>query len=422
MRLLLILLFVLFLAPVQGQVFKAGAAKRSIDPDHLIPISGGMGKPVMPTGKAGLLSVRALVVEKGETRVAFVSIDNLGWPSFLGDQARKLVKGIKPENILIGATHAHSAPDAYGFPDETGKINIDEPYLKWCIRQMAAAINEAEANLQPASLKTAVAEAKGKIAYNYYAEKLYDPRCGVIQVTATSGKHKGEKIATLINYATHPEILGTGRGLMSPDLCGPLYDRIEANGGGMGIFMNSAQGGMVTADTRRENGKEANNWDECIRIGNLMADEALRIIDKAIVLDNADLYCSAQKIEFPVESADMKMVLEHSPFVQNTRKDGDKYFISSTLNLVNIGKAQIITIPGEALPNIGFYLKRKMKSSQPFLFGLTNDSFGYMLAKVDFNGFERYNYVSRVSLGEMTGEILITEELKMINANPAPTN
>jgi len=261
MKLLLIVLFVLFMAPAQGQVFKAGAAKRSIDPDHLIPISGGMGKPVMPTGKAGLLSVRALVVEKGETRVAFVSIDNLGWPSFLGDQARKLVKGIKPENILIGATHAHSAPDAYGFPDETGKINIDEPYLKWCVRQMAAAINEAVANLEPASLKTAVAEAKGKIAYNYYAEKLYDPRCGVIQVTATTGKHKGEKIATLINYATHPEILGTGRGLMSPDLCGPLYDRIEANGGGMGIFMNSAQGGMVTADTRRENDSSRNFGD-----------------------------------------------------------------------------------------------------------------------------------------------------------------
>jgi hypothetical protein len=395
MKLLLFILLAFFLAPAQGQVFKAGAAKRSIDPDHLIPISGGMGKPVMPTGKAGLLSVRALVVEKGDTRVAFVSIDNLGWPSFLGDQARKLVSGIKPENILIGATHAHSAPDAYGFPDEQGKINIDEPYLKWCVVQMSAAINEAVKNLEPAILKTAVAEAKGKIAYNYYAEKLYDPRCGVIQVTATTGKNKGENIATLVNYATHPEILGTGRGLLSPDLCGPLYDRIETRGGGMAIFMNSAQGGMVTADTRIENGKEANDWNECIRIGNLLADEALRIVKDAAVIENADLYCAAQKITFPVESPGMRQVLALSPFVQNTRKEGDKYYISSTLNLVNIGKAQIITIPGEALPNIGFYLKRKMKTTQPFIFGLTNDSFGYMLTKVDFNSFERYNYVSR---------------------------
>jgi hypothetical protein len=416
------ILLAMFLAPAQGQTFKAGAAKRYIDPDHLIPISGGMGTPVMPTGKAGLLSVRTLVVEKGETRVAFVGIDNLGWPSFLGDQARKLVQGIQPENILIGASHTHSAPDAYGFPDEKGKINVDEPYLKWCVQQMAAAVNEAVNNLEPASLKTNVAEAKGKIAYNYYAERLYDPRLGIIQVTATSGKRKGEKIATLVNYATHPEVLGTDRKLLSPDLCGPMYDRIEAKGGGIALFMNSAQGGMVTADTRRENGKEANDWEECIRIGTLMADEALRIADAAAVVENADLYCAAQKITFPVGSREMQQVLALSPFVQNTKKEGDKYFISTTLNLVNIGKAQIVTIPGEALPNIGFYLKRKMKGNQPFLFGLTNDSFGYMLAKVDFGAFERYNYISRVSLGEMAGEILIDEELKLINASPTPTN
>ena len=31
--------------------------------------------------------------------------------------------------------------------------------------------------------------------------------------------------------------------------------------------------------------------------------------------------------------------------------------------------AQILTIPGEALPNIGFYLKRKMRGKHHLLFG-----------------------------------------------------
>ena len=57
----------------------------------------------------------------------------------------------------------------------------------------------------------------------------------------------------------------------------PLYDKISASGGGTGIFMNSAQGGMVTADNRHENGGEGRNWEECKRIGGLLADEALRI-------------------------------------------------------------------------------------------------------------------------------------------------
>jgi hypothetical protein len=87
---------------------------------------------------------------------------------------------------------------------------------------------------------------------------------------------------------------------------------------------------------------------------------------------------------------------------------------------VNIGDAQILTIPGEALPNIGFYLKRKMKGRHNLLFGLTNEAFGYILTKVDFKSFPRYDYVSRTSLGEMTGEILIEKSLEFINRSPEP--
>src|SRR5207237_9530600 len=86
----------------------------------------------------------------------------------------------------------------------------------------------------------------------------------------------------------------------------------------------------------------------------------------------------------------------------------------------NLGNAQILTIPGEALPNIGFYLKRKMHGQHNLLFGLTNDAFGYILTKVDFNSFPRYEYVSRTSLGEMTGEILIEKGLELANKAPPP--
>ena len=87
---------------------------------------------------------------------------------------------------------------------------------------------------------------------------------------------------------------------------------------------------------------------------------------------------------------------------------------------MNLGNAQILTIPGEALPNIGFYLKRKMRGEHNLLFGLTNDALGYILTKVDFGSFSRYDYVSRVSLGEMTGEILMEESLSFIEKCPVP--
>ncbi|XOV95327.1 MAG: hypothetical protein ACFHWX_05120 [Bacteroidota bacterium] len=408
-----------FVLNVSGQGLKVGAAVRKITPDPLLPVSGGIGTPNPVTQKQGDLFARAMVLEKNGTRVAFVGIDNLGWPAVLGDKSRALIKGIPPENIMIGATHTHSAPDAYGFPNEKGEVLADFEYLSWCVQQIADAVNEAVENLEPAALKIAVGEAKGKIAYNYYAPQLYDPRCGVIQAFGTKGKNKDKVIATLVNYAVHPEIVGPGRGILTPDLCGPLYDKIESEVGGVAIFMNGAQGGMITADNRRPEGEEANDWEECKRIGELLASEALSIVKPAKLQEDPMLFCTSRTFKFPVDSELMRLIIDHSQMKINVSED---YVLSTQVNLVNIGTAQILTIPGEALPNIGYYLKRNMHTNQPFLFGLTNDAFGYMLTKVDFGSFKRYEYVSRTSLGENTGDLYIKEALQLVNDNPPAEN
>ena len=51
---------------------------------------------------------------------------------------------------------------------------------------------------------------------------------------------------------------------------------------------------------------------------------------------------------------------------------------------------------------------------------LSNDAYGYILTNENFNSFDRYDYVSITSLGEKTGEILITELLDMIDKNRQP--
>lgn len=388
-------------------MFRAGAAVRIITPDPLLPVSGGIGTPVKAAEKKGDLYVRALVFEKNNEKIAIVSIDNLGWPAPLGDMTRALVKSISPENIMIGATHTHSGPDAYGFPDQSGVNHANREYLDWCTKEMAIAIEDAVAALEPASLRIAVGEAKGKIAYNYYAEQLYDPSCGVIQAVST----KGNVIATLVNYAIHPEVIGAKRGILSPDLCGPLYTRIEEKTGGIAIFMNGAQGGMITADNRQGNNKEANTWEECIRIGNLLADEALRIIKDSPLIDNPEIKVASRKVTFPVDSPVMRHIMKKSALQYPSKKE---HTVTTQLNLLQVAQARILTIPGEALPNIGYYLKRKMGTSAPFLFGLTNDAFGYILTKEDFNSFKRYEYISKTSLGELTGEILVDHAIQML--------
>ena len=416
---LLILPLVAFNQPIM-----VGAAKRILTPNPLLPISGGIGTPNPVKENKGDLFVRAMVIEKGETIFAIVSVDFLGLTSILGNRSRALIKGIPPENILIGATHTHSAPDPYGFPDMNGKTFADIKYLDGCVQQIADAVNEAIANKQPASLKIAMDEAVGKIAYNYYAPALYDPRCGVIQALATSGPRAGQPLVTLVNYAVHPEVLGNKQGILSPDLCGPLYSKIEKETGGMALFMNGAIGGMVTADTRLEYGKEGqgqkedNSWEECIRIGELLASESLRIIQKAPVLDNPAVFIASSPLTFPVESDIMRFIIQKSSMKYESFSDNK---VTTQLNLINIGPAQILTVPGEAMPNVGYYVKRNMNTTMPFLFGLTNDAFGYMLAKVDYQSFKRYEYVTRTSLGEMTAEIYMEQALKLVKESPAAT-
>ncbi|NOX64202.1 MAG: hypothetical protein GXO85_00040, partial [Chlorobi bacterium] len=363
--------------------------------------------------KWGELTTRALVLTKGDTKVAIVSVDNLGVPKLIGDRIRTLVPQIKPENIIIGVTHTHSAPDVYGFADEKGNTGTDLKYIDFLVKQTAKAINEAYKNIKPANLKIAVGKAKGKIAYNAYAPKLYDPRCGVMQFISVDDN---KVISTLVNYAIHPEVVGNDQGVTTPDLIGPLYSKIESKVGGMAIFMNSAQGGMVTADNRRKNGKEVKDWNECIRIGELLANESLRIISGAEVQKDPQIFVASKDFDLPVDSDLMKFILSHTIL---DYKMPNNETVSTRMNLLDIGNAQVITIPGEALPNIGFYIKRKMKTKNPFIFGLTNDAYGYIMTKEDFKSFERYNYISRTSLGERTAEIIINEAMELIKESPS---
>jgi len=409
--------------------FQAGAAKRVITPDPLLPVSGGMGVPSPAKSKQGDLTARAVVFRAGSETVAVVGLDLLGFPGVLADRARALVPRLKPGQILIGSTHTHSAPDTYAYPDGKGGHTGSLAYMQLVAEQAAAAINDALDHMRPAELRIATGEAKGKIAYNYYAPDLYDRQAGVIQVRALDDR---KTIATVVNYAVHPEVLGSDQGILSPDLVGPLYDRIEQAAGGLAIFMNGAQGGMVTADNRniepgprdalRAYWNDSRTWAECERIGGLLASESLRIIGGAAWQTTPVLKNYPLEVRFPVESADMWQVVEHSP-LKYPRRASDKS-VATTVNLVELGTAQILTIPGEALPNIGLYLKRKMPARHKFLFGLTNDAFGYILTQVDFNSFDAYKYISRVSLGEMTGEIYLRNALGLLErstANSRPT-
>jgi hypothetical protein len=183
------------------------------------------------------------------------------------------------------------------------------------------------------------------------------------------------------------------------------------------LFLNGAQGGMVTADNRTPDGKERSTWEECQRIGSLLAEETLRLLTGGQDQVNPGLFCTSRNIRFPIDSPLMRKIIAASPLKYPLNPDGSTV---AQCNLLNIGNTQILTIPGEALPNIGQYLRRQMHGRHKMLFGLTNDALGYMLSRADWESFRVYEYISRVCLGERSGEVLMDEAIRLIDQSPAP--
>ena len=100
MKQLVFLLFVLGATFDAAADFRAAIAVRTVTPDPLLPVIGGIGAARPVTRKEGELTVRALVFEEGTNRVAIVSSDFLGFPAALGTGA-----GLPPN----GGSHQRSS-------------------------------------------------------------------------------------------------------------------------------------------------------------------------------------------------------------------------------------------------------------------------------------------------------------------------
>ena len=148
-----------------------------------------------------------------------------------------------------------------------------------------------------------------------------------------------------------------------------------------------------------------------------MASEALRIIKDAPEQKNPSLFCDSLNVRFPVESELMWAVVMGSPLKY---AHNDDHSINARVNLVNLGDAQILTIPGEALPKHRLLSEAQdARKAQPAVWP-DERSFRLYPHQGGFQSFPRYDYVSRTSLGEMTGEILIEKSLELVNKSPRP--
>ncbi|MFN7016871.1 MAG: neutral/alkaline non-lysosomal ceramidase N-terminal domain-containing protein, partial [Fimbriimonadales bacterium] len=399
-----------------AQGLQAGAAANKITPTKQVYLAGYAPNRPNTGGVHDDIWARALVVQVGQERLAIVVCDLLG---LLRDDVQKIrqqVKSVPPNRVMVLCTHVHSAPDTIGLwgptPMQSGR---DEEYVNFVIETAARTVDEATSRLQPATVGFAKTNIDG-VAYNYRVEKILDTEAAVMQFRS---KADGKVIATLTNFACHPEVLNNDQ--LTADFCHWYYQTVESKVGGVAIFANGALGGMISpAPNPDPNVPKGRDWARAERYGTTIANKALEAIATARFSDAVQLEHREANYTVPLENERFRMALAAGIIPAGASLSNDK--ITTESHLIRLGDAVMFTMPGEVLPNIGILLKRLLApyGDPVFLFGLANDELGYILSMADYY-LDLYSYERSMSVGSEIGHAMVQAARQMMGQLAART-
>ena len=234
--------------------------------NHTDPIFlAGFGDNRRATGYHDRLWARGVVLDSKGVRVAIVALDLIGYFKNEIDTARAMVSpasGI--DFVVVSSTHQHEGPDTIGIwgPDAT-TTGIDFGYLDFVNAAIADCIDDAAAALQLARVYHTTANsaglslgldaeddgfgvADGKVLVGDAAiapatqGRIVDPNIGIMQLTKREAPF--DVIATLVNFGSHPESLGSNNTLITADFPNYVRARLEAEYGGLAIWVSGDLG------------------------------------------------------------------------------------------------------------------------------------------------------------------------------------
>ncbi len=400
--------------------------------NHTDPVYiAGFGNDRQATGYNDQIWARGTVVDGSDGRVAIVSVDLIGYFNTEVETIRSL---LDPEAdidyVVVSSTHQHEGPDTLGIwgPDSTTS-GIDFGYLDFVNQSVADCINDAVANMQPARLKYAetdgeglslgldpeddgfgVADSRVLVDDDLLAPetdgRIIDPRLTVMQITESNSPYA--PIATLVNFASHPEALGSDNTLITSDFPHYARERIEESGGGMAIWVSGAVGvlqgplrlDVEDPDTGLPAPRRTFRWAEVH--GQQLADRVMEAIPQGKKgRRNVRVEAAApQRIFLPLANPFFRFFigigvlpsglftggeLDESvgfpfppPFDVIPQALGED--LGTEVGAFRIGQGSFAVVPSELDPQIGeVYRDLMQRAKYTFIIGLGNDEVGYQL-------------------------------------------
>ena len=195
-----------------------------------------------------------------------MSVDLIGYFKNEIDTIRGLVSPSSDVDfVLVASTHQHEGPDTIGiWGANATSSGIDYGYLDFVNATVADCIDEAAASLEKARIYYNTAQSDGlslgtdpeddgfgvsdgKVLAGDAAlapatqGRIVDPNIAVMQLTERNGQRL-DVLATLVNFGSHPESLGSNNTLITSDFPHYVRERIEDEYGGVAIWMSGDLG------------------------------------------------------------------------------------------------------------------------------------------------------------------------------------
>ena len=364
----------------------------------------GFGTGRAATGVDDPQWVRTIVMRYGNTTIAWVSIDCVGYFIDEIDMIRAAVPAsLGVDQVNVSATHVHEAQDTIGmWGVELLHSGYDEAYMARIRAAAVQTITEAVHGLEMANLSyggvflrdvDTIGDGSGVNDVLRYVGDNRDPfimddQIRLMRLIATDGTGTSagsDTIATLINYAGHPEYAGSENTMLSSDYPNWIRLAVEngvdgptiggttqhrAGVGGIAVFVNGAVGVQIGP-----NHVHIQAWDRTpIDRGQILASRTVgqqlgwHILGalasgRMTTLDGSLVPLGFRTARFyvPVENHGYHLMFRSHVFhrevfhydpthVIDTRQMINVPDALTEITVIDVGPAQMITIPGELDP------------------------------------------------------------------------
>ncbi len=276
-------------SPAHAGALRAGLGRTDITPPARgTPLSGYSARTSGSIGVLDPLQARALVLECGDKRMAFVAMDIIEFPSARVVEEAKKRFGIGL--VLLNASHTHFGPNFHSrrWPEPDG----GKKAFRQTEDRVIEAIGQAAENMFPARLSVG----KGEITLGYHRLQMQpdgrrrplfrnperipqapvDPEVAIIRIEdADSNTTRG----LLVGYACHPVNLAQRCLLISADYPGAMTAKVEkALGPNVLCLFAQGGGGSVNPFFIEERTGQPDAVTGHKIMGELLADEVLRAV------------------------------------------------------------------------------------------------------------------------------------------------